>query len=114
MERLQKVDLPITQFVVDAVRFYLEFHDEYQGIEGCVINAPLALALTFAPELCTYRDLPVDVDISDGISMGKTIGDFYNYSRKPANVKVALGVNARGFMELFLERIESLARSREA
>ena len=29
----------------------MEFHDEYQKIEGCVINDPLALALTFMPEL---------------------------------------------------------------
>jgi len=113
VQKLRQVDSPITKFVEDATRFYMEFHDEFQSIEGCVINDPLALALTFAPELCTYRELPVDVDISGGISMGKTIGDFYNYNKKPANMKVALGVNARGFIELFVERIENLARSIE-
>jgi len=111
VERLQKIDSPMTQFLVEATRFYMEFHDEYQSIEGCAINDPLALALSFAPELCTYRALPVDVDISGGISMGKTMGDFYNYDKKPPNMKVALGVKARGFMELFLERMETLARS---
>ena len=80
VKRLQKIDSPITKFLADATRFYMEFHDEFQKIEGCVINDPLALALAFAPELCDYQELPVDVDISGGISMGKTIGDFYNYS----------------------------------
>jgi purine nucleosidase len=89
----------------------MEFHDQYQKIEGCVINDPLALALTFAPELCTYRDLPVDVDLSGGISMGKTVADFYNYGKQPANLRVALEVRARDFIELFLERIERLALS---
>ena len=56
----------ITRFVADSTRFYMEFHDEYQKIEGCVINDPLALALTFAPELCTYQELHVDVDLSGG------------------------------------------------
>ncbi|HEX6035803.1 MAG TPA: nucleoside hydrolase [Anaerolineales bacterium] len=111
VRRLQKVDSPITSFVADATRFYMEFHDEYQKIDGCVINDPLALALTFAPELCTYQTLPVDVDISDGISMGKTVADFYNYGKRPGNMKVALGVQARDFMNLFLERIEYLALS---
>jgi len=111
VQRLRQVDSPITKFVEDATRFYMEFHDEFQSIDGCVINDPLALALTFAPELCTYRELPVDVDISGGISMGKTIGDFYNYNKKRANMKVALGVNATGFIELFVERIQSLAHS---
>jgi purine nucleosidase len=109
--RLQKMDSPITRFIVDATRFYMEFHDEFQSIEGCVINDPLALALTFAPELCTYHDLPVDVDIAGGISMGKTIADFYNYGKKPANMRVALGVKPRDFMEIFLERIMNLARA---
>jgi purine nucleosidase len=108
--KMQQVNSPITKFVEDATRFYMEFHDEFQSIEGCVINDPLALALTFAPELCTYRELPVDVDLSGGISMGKTIGDFYNYGKKPANMRVALGVKHREFMDLFVERIIQLAQ----
>jgi purine nucleosidase len=109
--RLLQINSPLTRFITDATRFYMEFHDEYQGVEGCVINDPLALALTFMPELCDYRLLPVDVDISGGVSMGKTIGDFYNYNKKPANMKVALGVRPRDFIELFLERMEKLAHT---
>ncbi len=109
VKRLQETDSPITRFVADATRFYMEFHDEYQKITGCVINDPLALALTFAPELCTYQELPVDVDLSGGISMGKTVADFYNYTKKPANLKVALGVRARDFIDLFVQRIQMLA-----
>ena len=109
VKRLQNTASPIAKFVVDATRFYMEFHDEYQDIEGCVINDPLALALTFMPELCTYQELPVEVDLSGGISLGKTVADFYNYNKKPANLKVALGVRARDFIDLFVERIEKLA-----
>jgi len=87
----------------------MEYHDSYQGIKGCVINDPLALALTFAPALCDFEELYVDVDISGGVSMGKTFADFYNYDKKPTNMKVALGVRAREFMELFLERMEVLS-----
>ncbi len=111
VRRLREVDSSITKFVADATRFYMQFHDEFQKIDGCVINDPLALALTFAPELCTYQELPVDVDISGGISLGKTVADFYNYGKKPANMRVALGVRARDFIDLFIERIQSLARS---
>jgi purine nucleosidase len=111
IHRMRRVDSPVTKFVEDATRFYMEFHDEFQSIDGCVINDPLALALTFAPELCSYREMPVDVDISGGISMGKTIGDFYNYGKKPPNMKVALSVKSRDFIDLFVERILNLAKS---
>jgi purine nucleosidase len=110
VERLLKINSPITKFIKDATDFYMEYHDSYQGIKGCIINDPLALALTFAPDLCDYQELPVDVDISGGVSMGKTFADFYNYNKKPANMKVALGVRPRDFIELFLERMERLAR----
>lgn len=110
VERLLKIDSPIPKFIRDATNFYMEFHDDYQAIQGCVINDPLALALTFAPELCDYQELPVDVDISGGVSMGKTLADFFNYDKKPVNMKVALGVRARDFIELFLERMEHLTR----
>jgi purine nucleosidase len=109
--RLLKIDSPVTKFIADATRFYMEFHDEYQKIEGCVINDPMTLALTFLPEICDYRELYVDVDISTGVGLGNTFADFYNYEKKAPNMKVALGVRPRMFMELFLERMEKLAKS---
>ncbi len=111
VRRLQTIKSPISRFVADSTRFYMEFHDEYQKIEGCIINDPLALALTFAPELCDYEEHYVDVDISGGVSMGKTYADFYKLTKRPANMKVALGVRARDFIELFLERVENLSKA---
>jgi purine nucleosidase len=111
LNRLLKIDSAVTKFVADATRFYMEFHDEYQKIEGCVINDPMTLALTFIPEICDYQSLYVDVDISTGVGLGNTFADFYNYEKKTPNMKVALSVRPRMFMELFLERMEKLAKS---
>jgi len=71
----------------------------------------VTLALTFLPEICDYESLYVDVDISTGVGLGNTFADFYNYEKKKPNMKVALGVRPRMFMELFLERMEKLAES---
>jgi purine nucleosidase len=108
--RLRGLPSPIPQFIEDATRFYMEFHDEYQKIEGCVINDPLALALTFAPDLCDYWEHYVDVDINNGVSMGNTFADFYKALNKPANMKVALGIRPRQFLDLFLERMGHLSQ----
>lgn len=109
VERLLKIESPISRFIADATRFYMEYHDEYQKIEGCIINDPLALALTFAPELVDIEHIYVDVDISGGVSMGKTFADFYQMTHAKPNMRVALGVRSREFLELFLERMETLA-----
>ncbi|MCA2002876.1 MAG: nucleoside hydrolase [Chloroflexi bacterium] len=111
LDRLAQINSPITKFIADSTRFYMEFHDEYQSIKGCVINDPLTMALTFMPELCDYQELYVDIDVSGGVAMGKTFADFYRATAKPPNMKVALGVRAREFMEMFLERMVNLAKS---
>ena len=111
VERIKQAPSDIPPFIEDATRFYMEFHDEYQGIQGCVINDPLTLALTFAPELCNYEEYYVDVDISGGVAMGKTFADFYKMTGKPTNMKVALGVRPRDFIDLFVERMEQLSNA---
>ena len=108
LARLQQVDVPLTRFIGEATRFYMEFHNEYQQISGCVINDPLALAITYLPELVDCQQLYVDIDISGGVSMGKTYADFYRLLEKEPNMQVALDVRPREFMEHFLERMEWL------
>lgn len=108
VERLVERDSPIADFIEDATRYYMEYHDHYQALPGCAINDPLALALTFAPELCEVQNLYVDVDISGGVSMGNTFADFYRMKNQTPNMKVALEVQAEKFMDLFLNGIETL------
>ena len=82
-----------------------------RGIEGSALHDPLTLATIIAPELLTLKEYYVDVDISGGVSMGKTFADFYDIMKKPANMKVALDVRGEDFIELFLQRMETLSRS---
>jgi purine nucleosidase len=109
--RLLEIDSPITRFIADSTRFYMGFHDEFQKIQGCVINDPLALALVYAPDLVECDELYVDVDIYSGVSLGNTFADFYRMTGKPSNMRVALEVRAQDFMGLFLERMERLSTS---
>ena len=107
--RLQRIKSPISDFIADATRFYMEFHDEYQNIQGCVINDPQTLALTFAPDLCDYEEYYVDADISCGVAMGKTFTAFYKMTGKSTNMKIALGMRACDLINLFVEQIDFLA-----
>jgi purine nucleosidase len=111
VDRLLSIPSPVSRLIADATRFYMEFHDQYQDILGCVINDPLALALAFAPGLVDLQSLYVDVDISGGVSLGNTFADFYHMTKKKPNMNVALGVRRREFIELFLGRMEKLCRS---
>ena len=111
IKRLLQLPTEIPQFIADATRFYMEFHDEYQKIDGCVINDPLALATCFNPSFVELYDYYVDVDISGGVSMGKTFADFFHQEKKSPNMKVAMKVSANDFIEFFLTRIKNLCEN---
>ena len=103
---------PIVDFIADATRSYIAYHRTAQGVDGCAVNDPLALALTFAPDLVQCRDLFVDVELGDGPAHAVTAADFFAQSGRPPNACVALEVDAARFMECFLQRIAALSLSR--
>jgi purine nucleosidase len=109
INRLIKTNSPITRFIKDAMDVYLKASLEL-GQEGCALHDPLTLATVIAPELLTLKDYYVDVDISGGISMGKTLADIFNVTKTPANMKVAMDVRGEEFIELFLQRMEALSQ----
>ena len=110
VERLNRIDSPVARFVRNATAVYMDFYKKHEGFDGCALHDPLTLATIISPELLTLEEHYVDVDISGGISAGKTFADFMKVSKKPANMKVALDVRGHEFIELFLERMESLSR----
>jgi len=109
VDRLIKIDSPISRFIRDAMEIYLEASFRL-GYEASSLHDPLTLATIIAPQLLTLKEYYVDVDISGGVSMGKTFADVMNVLKKPANMKVAMGVRGGDFVELFLQRMEDLSR----
>jgi purine nucleosidase len=110
VDRLIKISSPITRFIKEAIEVYLKTSLELED-GGCALHDPLTLATMIAPELLTFKDYYVDVDISGGISMGKTLADIFHVTKKPANMRVAMDVRGEDFIELFLQRMETLSQS---
>lgn len=109
VDRLIQINSPISRFIRDAMEVYLEASVAL-GYEGSLLHDPLTLGTVLAPELLTLKEYYVDVDISGGVSMGKTFADVHNLLKKPTNMKVAMNVRGEDFIELFLQRMEDLSR----
>lgn len=73
IDRLLMVNSPVSQFIADATRFYLEFHQASFGVAGCAINDPVALALAFWPELAQTTAVHIDVEHISELTMGKSV-----------------------------------------
>lgn len=107
VDHLLPIESPITKFVAESTRFYMEYHRSHQSIDGCVINDPLALSLAFSPDLVEVESHPVGVDISAGPSLGNTYADFYRIDGDRPTIDIAVRVDAAAFFDLFLERIKT-------
>jgi purine nucleosidase len=111
IKQLNQRKSPISRFVADSTVPYIKFTKNQTGVNGCALHDPLTLGTVIASDLLTFEEHFVDVDISSGPSIGSTFADFYAKSGKPVNMKVALDVRGEEFVELFLQRIESLNKS---
>ncbi len=56
----------------DALRFYVEFHRDFEELEGCVVNDPLVIAHLLKPGTLVFEEVAVAVDLGDGDDRGRT------------------------------------------
>jgi purine nucleosidase len=61
---------PDARFWADALRFYADFHREYEHFDGCVVNDALAVALVANPSLAGWEEMRLDVSLEDDAHRG--------------------------------------------
>ena len=91
-------------FIRKITRFYFDFHWKQEGIIGCVINDPLAVAYAVDPGLCEGQDAYTAVE-TKGICMGQSVVDARHFWHRPPNSRVLTQTDPLAFMTLFLSRV---------
>jgi inosine-uridine nucleoside N-ribohydrolase len=100
---------PHSPWLHDALRFYVEFHKQQEGLDGAVINDVLAIAYLLQPEVLTFSDLRLMVDLDDGQSRGRT-----KLNPKGSFARVAMEVHPPPVRRLLFERVLAGALVEEA
>ncbi|MEP7066483.1 MAG: nucleoside hydrolase [Gemmatimonadota bacterium] len=90
---------PQARFWADALRFYADFHKEYEHFDGCVVNDALAVALVADPSLAGWEEMRLEVSLSDDDMRGAV-----ERAPRGAHVAVATTVRATDVLAL-LERM---------
>jgi purine nucleosidase len=100
---------PIVRYVADALRFYFEFHANYDGFYGAFIHDPLAVAATLDRSLVTTEALFVDVETRGEITAGMTVADRRGLTGRLPNLDVATTADVATFLDRLIERVGGLA-----
>ena len=98
----------------DALRFYFEFHERYDGFYGAFVHDPFVVAAALDPGLIRTEPASVDVDDSGGPGDGQTIADWRGTTGRTPNADVALDGDAEAFVRRLVDRVGDLAASRRA
>ena len=104
IEFINRLDKDMAKYITEITRFYIDFHWEQEGIIGCVINDPLAVAYFIDRSLLRGFDSYVEV-VHDGVAVGQSIVDSFNFYKNEPNSHVLTEVDEKAFMKMFLKRI---------
>jgi purine nucleosidase len=103
---------PMLRFIGDALRFYFEFHEQYDGFYGAFIHDPFAVAAAIDRSLVFTQPVFVDVETGPGLAHAMTVADWRGTTDNSPNLDVAVAANADAFIERFIDRVGSLAEAR--
>ena len=104
IEFINRLDKDMAKYITEITRFYIDFHWEQEGIIGCLINDPLAVAYFIDRSLLKGFDSYVEV-VHDGVAVGQSIVDSFNFYKNEPNAHVLTEVDEKAFMKMFLKRI---------
>jgi len=100
---------PVLRLIDEALRFYDEFHLQYDKIEGSHIHDAFTVAVALDPALATIVSAPCAVETREGITQGDLLVDVRGRTNTPANSRVALKGDGEAFLQRFAERVGRLS-----
>jgi inosine-uridine nucleoside N-ribohydrolase len=98
----------VGEMVTELLRFYDTFHRNVYGFDGSPIHDAMAVAHVLRPDLVETLERNVEIDVESELCRGRTVVDLWRRTERAPNAHVGVDVDAEGFLELLIERINSL------
>ncbi len=98
----------VGEMVTELLGFYDRFHREVYGFDGSPIHDAVAVAQVMRPNLVETRFRNVEIDVESELCRGRTVVDLWRRTEREPNANVGVDIDANAFLELLVERINSL------
>jgi inosine-uridine nucleoside N-ribohydrolase len=98
----------VGEMVTALLAFYDRFHREVYGFDGSPIHDAVAVAQAMRPGLVETLFRNVEIDVESELCRGRTVVDLWRRTEREPNALVGVDVDADAFLELLVERINSL------
>jgi purine nucleosidase len=102
---------PIVRFLTDAVRFYFEFHRQYDQGYLAHTHDPFAAAVALDPALVTTRPATVDVELTGRLTRATTVADWSGIWGREPNADIVIDTEPKEFFDRLITRVGDYARA---
>jgi inosine-uridine nucleoside N-ribohydrolase len=97
----------VGRVVADLLEFYGNFHKEVYDFDGSPIHDAVAVAHVIRDDLVRTEHLNTEIDVESELCRGRTVVDVWRRSGREPNSHVGVAIDADGFLELLVERLNS-------
>jgi purine nucleosidase len=105
---VERLEGRVGQMVSELLRFYGEFHRKVYKFDGSPIHDAVAVAQVMRQDLIEIEQLNSEIDVESELCRGRTVVDVWRRSGREANSNVGVDIDADGFLDLLIERLNSL------
>jgi purine nucleosidase len=98
----------VGRMVAELLEFYGQFHKEVYNFDGSPIHDAVAVAHVIRDDLVKTEHLNTEIDVESELCRGRTVVDVWRRSGREPNSYVGVDIDADGFLELLIERLNSL------
>jgi purine nucleosidase len=105
---VERLEGRVGRMVSELLRFYGEFHRKVYRFDGSPIHDAVAVAQVMRPDLIDIEHLNTEIDVESELCRGRTVVDVWRRSGREPNSHVGVDIDADGFLDLLIERLNSL------
>jgi purine nucleosidase len=106
VERIKDLGNPVALATAAMLSFFDRFDTKKYKSRGAPLHDPCTVAWLLRPDLFEGKECNVSVEVESELTMGHTAVDFWHVTDRPVNVEWIYGVDADGFYDLLIERLE--------
>ena len=104
--RIRALQNPVATATADMLSFFDRFDTKKYTSKGAPLHDPCTIAWLLKPELFEGKECNVSVETGSELTMGHTAVDFWQVTDRPINVNWIYGIDAGGFYDLLVERLD--------
>ncbi|USK92678.1 nucleoside hydrolase [Rossellomorea marisflavi] len=107
-DHIQAIENPvIREYIDNSTAQYRKRYFKRNGVDGCAMHDPLAVAVAIDKSLVKTEDFFVDVETRSELCDGQLVCDFQNRLEQDRNLSVCTEVDEAAFLRLFHSIVSS-------